>query len=136
MAQFNPEYAHDVLIPIAEAAYLPSLQADSLPPGYEVVGPITVSQNRVAAMAATAIRGALPPHLALVQRMRQDGDGFGWVLQNTQEHSLVAAFAARSLSKTGCMILIFCRLLTTPCRTMARCTKAFRRFTRWCAIAC
>jgi triacylglycerol lipase len=86
VAQFDPEYAHDVLIPIAEAAYLPSLQADSLPPGYEVVGPIKVNESRAAASAALA------PHLALVQRMRQDGDGFGWVVQNTQEHILVVSF--------------------------------------------
>jgi triacylglycerol lipase len=93
VAQFNPEYAHDVLIPIAEAAYLPSLQSDSLPPGYEVVGPIKVNESRAAEqIAAAAASAALPPHLALVQRMRQDGDGFGWVAQNRQEHTLVVSF--------------------------------------------
>jgi triacylglycerol lipase len=93
VARFDPEYAHDVLIPIAEAAYLPSLQPDSLPPGYEVVGPIKVNQARVAALAAAAAASPVPaPRLALVQRMRQDGDGFGWVVQNTQEHILVVSF--------------------------------------------
>src|ERR1019366_2298935 len=93
VAQFDPEYAHDVLLPIAEAAYLPSLQLDSLPPGYEVVGPIEVNESRAAAQSAgAAASAALAPYLALVQRMRQDGDGFGWVVQNTQEHTLVVSF--------------------------------------------
>ena len=92
MARFDAEFAYDVLIPIAEAAYVPVLRPDSLPSGYEMVGAITVNQDRAAAMAATAPAAALPPHLAMVQRMRQDGDGFGWVVQNTQEKIVVASF--------------------------------------------
>ncbi len=93
MARFDPEFALDVLIPIAEAAYLPVLQPDSLPPGYEAVGAITVNQVRAAALTAQAAASAAPaPHLAMVQRMRQDGDGFGWVVQNTAEQILAVSF--------------------------------------------
>jgi triacylglycerol lipase len=91
--QFNPEFAHHVLLPIAEAAYLPRLQFDSLPPGYELVGPIRVDQNAAGAqIVAAAPSATLAPHLALVQRMRRDGDGFGWVAQNTDKHILVVSF--------------------------------------------
>ena len=91
MPQFDPEFAHDVLIPIAEAAYLPSLPSDSLPSGYEVVGPIKVSRVRAAIVAAQASTSPAPAP-QLVERMRQDGDGFGWVVQNTEEHILVVSF--------------------------------------------
>ncbi len=88
MADFDIGFAHDVLIPIAEAAYLPNLAPDSLPPGYEVVGPITVNQIRAAAITAEAAT----PAARLVQRMRADGDGFGWAAQNMQEKILAITF--------------------------------------------
>ena len=81
MPQFDPEVAHDVLIPMAEAAYLPSLPSDSLPSGYEVVGPIKVSRVRAAIVAAQASTSPAPAP-QLVERMRQDGDGLersSWV---------------------------------------------------------
>jgi triacylglycerol lipase len=89
--QFSALFAHDVLLPIAEAAYLPALAADSLPAGYAVVGPITVSPLRFAALAAENLQSTAP-HLALMQAIRQSGDTFGWVLENLQEHTVVAAF--------------------------------------------
>ena len=93
MSRFDPEFAHDVLIPIAEAAYLPALQPDSLPTGYEPVGPLRVNQIRAAAITAEAMPSAAPaPHVALMQSMRKDGDTFGWVVQNTQTQTLVVSF--------------------------------------------
>jgi triacylglycerol lipase len=98
--RFDPEFAHDILIPIAEAAYIPNLQPDSLPPGYEIVGPIRVNQIRAAAIAAQAATSSSPSsHVALLQRMRADGDGFGWVVQNLQEHILAATFRGTLLLK-------------------------------------
>ena len=93
MDRFDPEFAHDVLIPIAEAAYLPTLQLDSLPAGYKPVGPLRVNQIRAAAITAEAAPSLAPArHVALMQSMRKDGDTFGWVVQNTQEQTLVVSF--------------------------------------------
>ncbi len=93
MVRFDPEFTHDVLIPIAEAAYLPELQSDSLPAGYEVVGPISVNVNNAAAqIAGAAAPEVLPPHLAMVQRMRRDSDEFGWIVQNRQQNILIVSF--------------------------------------------
>ena len=52
---------HDVLIPIAEAAYLPNLQSGSLPPGYEAVGPIRVNERAAAAQIVQARLPRLSP---------------------------------------------------------------------------
>jgi triacylglycerol lipase len=92
MATFDPKYAHDVLLPLAEAAYSAAAPAN-LPPNFQVVGPITVDPNHALAMAALAApAAALPYHLKLIQNMRKDGDVFGWVFQDTQSHTLVVSF--------------------------------------------
>jgi triacylglycerol lipase len=84
MSVFNPRFAHDTLLPIAEAAYVSSLQPGELPANYTVLGPITLDQAAVAA--------APPKHQVVMQKMMAVENFFGWVLQNTTEKTAVVAF--------------------------------------------
>ncbi len=78
MSMFDPEYAHDVLIPIAEAAYDNNPPID-LPPNFSVVGQILVNPGKVASALAATVAGAAAPQMLMVQKMRASGDGFdGW----------------------------------------------------------
>jgi predicted lipase len=91
MSTFDPQYAHDVLIPIAEAAYDNNLPID-LPSNFSVVGQIVVDPAKVAMALAAAVAGAAAPHMLMIQRMRASGDGFGWVVENKVDHTLVICF--------------------------------------------
>jgi triacylglycerol lipase len=88
VATFDPKFAHDILLPIAEAAYLPKVQANDLPANFSVVGPIVVDQTRFAALMAAAPL----QHAQVVAKMRASGDGFGWVIQNPQAKVVVVSF--------------------------------------------
>jgi len=88
MATFDPQFAHDILLPIAEAAYLQTLASDSLPSDYTVVGQITADTNKAQALAATAPAN----HQAMIQNLMSDGNFFGWVVENTQAKIAVVAF--------------------------------------------
>lgn len=89
MAMFDPRFAHDVTLRLAEAAYLPNPQPGSdLPTGYTVVGQIVIDQTQAASVRAIAS----PQHSMLVQKMLDEDMGFGWVLQNLQEHVVAVCF--------------------------------------------
>jgi hypothetical protein len=90
MSSFDPQFAHDILIPLAEAAYVANRNGLNLPLNYAVVGPISVSQGVVANLAAQ--NALLGPHPDLIGRMCASGDGFGWVVENAQEETVVATF--------------------------------------------
>ena len=93
MAQFEVQFAHDVLISLAEAAYLPLVSPDALPPGYEVVGPLRVNQIRAERVMAEATASmASAAQARMLAQMRKDGDGFGWVVRNERESILAVSF--------------------------------------------
>lgn len=92
MASFDPKFAHDILLLLAEAAYVPNQANLNFPQGYSVVGPITVNQARLTSLSLAAA----PVHAELVARMRAMGDGFGWVVQNASQQTVVVTFRGTS----------------------------------------
>src|SRR5260221_7209788 len=55
MAAFVPQFVHDTLLRLAEAAYLPNPDpATDLPADYDVVGQITADEAAATQLAATA----------------------------------------------------------------------------------
>src|SRR5712692_2174233 len=90
MSTFDPKFAHDVLLPIAEAAYLANVQPNNLPANYSVVGQITADQAKVAAIAA--IPQFQVQYVKLMAELQTAGNGFGWVVENKQDHTLVVSF--------------------------------------------
>ena len=55
MAAFIPQFAHDTLLKLAEAGYLPTINpATDLPAGYVVVGQITAGHQVAAQLVANA----------------------------------------------------------------------------------
>lgn len=90
MANFDPSFAHDVALRLAEAAYLPATPAAAdLPANYSVVGPITVDTVRATTLraAATAQQTAL-----LTKIIAAAPSGFGWVFQDLPEKTVVISF--------------------------------------------
>jgi triacylglycerol lipase len=77
---FDPQFARDVLLPIAVQSYPPSKTEPTPPlaPGYQEVGPIMVD-------------GLTPPD-PLLAKMLVDGRQFGIVVQNIQARILVISF--------------------------------------------
>jgi triacylglycerol lipase len=96
MSTFDPRYAHDVLLPLAEAGYVTGTPT-GLPANFSVVGPITVDPNHASVIAAAASLAApaapVAPEVKWVARMiASGGRGFGWLFQNTQDHVVVISF--------------------------------------------
>lgn len=89
MANFDPTFAHDVALRLAEAAYLPAPPASGdLPTNYSVVGPITVDPVR-----ATTLRGAATARQAsLLGKIIAGPSGFGWVFQDVAEKIVAISF--------------------------------------------
>jgi len=79
MAAFAPQFAHEILLKLAEAGYLQNLNpATDLPAGYDVVGQISADPAAAARLAA-----AIPiDHEPLMTMLVRSGPGFGWVVQN------------------------------------------------------
>lgn len=92
MSVFDPFFALNTLLPIAEAAYLADPNTLPLPSNYSVVGAITVDQSRLAALAA----GAPAPHAAFAAKIQASGNNFGWVVQNAAEQTVTIAFRGTS----------------------------------------
>lgn len=89
MANFDPTFAHDVALRLAEAAYLstPPAAAD-LPANYSLVGPITVDAVR----ASTLRTAATAQQAALLGKILAAPSGFGWVFQDVAEKIAVISF--------------------------------------------
>jgi len=92
VATFDIQYAHGVLLILAEAAY-DANEPTNLPPDFAVVGPITVNQAKANAFAATAS----PQYSAMLAAMRAQGDRFGWVFQDLQHGAVVISFRGTAL---------------------------------------
>jgi triacylglycerol lipase len=89
MATFLPQFEHDVLLRLAEAAYLQSLNpATDLPSGYDVVGQITANLQA----AAQLMEEAPIQHQQMLTMLAASGPGFGWVLQNAASGIAAATF--------------------------------------------
>jgi len=89
MAAFVPQFDHDTLLRLAEAAYLQNLNpATDLPAGYVVVGQITANQPAAAQLMATAPI----QHQQLLTMLAASGPGFGWVAQNVADGIVIATF--------------------------------------------
>jgi triacylglycerol lipase len=89
MATFVPQFDHDTLLRLAEAAYLQNLNpATDLPAGYAVVGQIMADQR----VAAQAMATAPVQHQQLLTMLAATGPGFGWVAQNVVEGIAIATF--------------------------------------------
>lgn len=89
MAAFVPQFVHDTLLGLAEAAYLQNLDpATDLPAGYDVVGQITADQAAAAQLAAPAS----VQHRQLLTTFAASGRGFGWVAQNVVDGIAIATF--------------------------------------------
>jgi triacylglycerol lipase len=89
MATFLPQFEHDTLLQLAEAAYLQSLNpATDLPSGYVAVGQIIADQQAAAQLMATAPI----QHQQMLTMLAAPGPGFGWVVQNVANGIAVATF--------------------------------------------
>jgi hypothetical protein len=89
MATFVPQFAHDTLLKLAEAAYLQNLNpATDLPAGYVVAGQITANP----AVAAQLVATAPTRHQELLRSLAASGPGFGWVVQSVADGIAIAAF--------------------------------------------
>jgi triacylglycerol lipase len=89
MATFVPQFAHDTLLKLAEAAYLQTINPPTdLPAGYVVVGQITADQ----AMTARLMAVAPIQHQELLSSLAASGPGFGWVVQSIADGIAIAAF--------------------------------------------
>jgi hypothetical protein len=87
MSSFDPLFAHDTLLLLAEAAYVSDPNQLSLPPAYSsVVGQITVNRTMLSPLAAASSR-----NVRLLASVESAGS-FGWVIQNVQEQTVVVAF--------------------------------------------
>jgi triacylglycerol lipase len=89
MAAFTPQFAHDILLRLAQAAYLQNLNpATDLPSGYVVIGQITADPI-VATQSMT-----MPPiqRQQLLAALAASGPGFGWVAQNVADGVAIATF--------------------------------------------
>ncbi|HEV2386900.1 MAG TPA: lipase family protein [Candidatus Acidoferrales bacterium] len=92
MSIFDPAFARNTLLPIAQAAYLADQGALALPANYAVVGQIAADPAKLNALAA----GATTARAALAQRIQASGTAFGWVVQNAAEQIVVVAFRGTS----------------------------------------
>ena len=87
MASFDPQFAHDTLLKLAEAAYLETINpATDLPAGYVIVGQITADQATAAQLLATAPA----QHQQMLAKLATSGSGFGWVVQNVADGIAIA----------------------------------------------
>jgi triacylglycerol lipase len=87
MASFDPQFAHDTLLKLAEAAYLQTINpATDLPAGYVVVGQIEADT----AVAAQLMATAPAQHQQLLTTLAASGSGFGWVVQNVPDGIAIA----------------------------------------------
>jgi triacylglycerol lipase len=94
MSSFDPQFAHDILLLLAEAAYVADPTKLNLPPNYSLVGQIAVDPAQAAALSTYA--ALLPGHRDLITRMRAESDVFGWVVENTQTKTLAVSFRGTS----------------------------------------
>jgi predicted lipase len=92
MARFDPRFAHDTLLLLAEAAYIANPGELKLPANYAVVGQITVDQPRLAAL----FRATANPRANLLARVQATANAFGWVFQDVQAETVVVAFRGTS----------------------------------------
>src|SRR5258708_6133538 len=89
MAAFVPQFVHDTLLRLAEAAYLPNPDpATDLPADYDVVGQITADEAAATQLAATAP----VQHRQLLTTFAASGRDFGWVAQNVVDGIAIATF--------------------------------------------
>src|SRR5690242_10899711 len=87
MSSFDPRFAHDTLLLLAEAAYVSDPNQLSLPPTYSsVVGQIMVNRAILGSLAARS-----SGNVRLLASVESAGS-FGWVIQNVQEQTVVVAF--------------------------------------------
>jgi hypothetical protein len=103
MASFNPQFAHDTLLKLAEAAYLQTINpATDLPAGYDLVGQITQDPTTAAQLMATAPA----QHQQLWTALAASGSGFGWVVQNVADGIAIATIRGTQSVETGWTIWI------------------------------
>ena len=94
MSSFDPQFALDVLLPLAEAAYVADEDQLSLPQGFSVVGQIRLDKAKMTAMVAQA---APSPHQAtLLAQLQASSNAFGWVVQNTTTQTVAVTFRGTS----------------------------------------
>jgi triacylglycerol lipase len=92
MAQFDPRFARDTLLLLAEAAYIPDKTQLTLPPNYTVVGPISLDKPKLVASFAAAIK----PRPSLLAALQASPDIFGWIFQDASMGTVVASFRGTS----------------------------------------
>jgi triacylglycerol lipase len=89
MAAFAPQFAHEILLKFAEAAYRQSLNpATDLPAGYVIVGQITADP----AVATQPMATSPIQRQQLLAALAASGPGFGWVAQNVSDGTAIATF--------------------------------------------
>src|SRR5258707_13924323 len=89
MAAFVPQFVHDTLLRLAEAAYLPNPDpATDLPADYDVVGQITADEAAAKQVAATAPG----QHQQLLTTFVASGRDFCLVCENVIDGIAIATF--------------------------------------------
>jgi len=86
---FNPRFAHDVLLLLAEAAYAPGLKPGDrqIPPNYTLVGKITMNQTKALSMTRRN-----QSDQKLLRVLLEDGNFFGWVMKNVEDGIVAVTF--------------------------------------------
>ncbi|MFZ0213846.1 MAG: lipase family protein [Candidatus Acidiferrales bacterium] len=90
MSSFDPQFAYNVLLPLAEDAYLADHTSSQfqLPAGYSVIGQIMIDPPTLVAMIAKASI----KNQAFLAKVQAAGNSFGWVLQNQAAKTAVVTF--------------------------------------------
>ena len=89
IAPFDPAFAIDVMLPLAQAAY-DVARGDNpvLPTGFNITGKITVDQNQFLVAMATAVAS----QRRMMDAMKVDGNIFGVTAVNAATKTVVASF--------------------------------------------
>ncbi len=90
MSSFDPQFAYNVLLPLAEDAYLATQTPGQfqLPAGYNVVGQIMIDPPTLAAR----ILKVSAKNQAFLRKVQSAANAFGWVLQNPGAKTVIVTF--------------------------------------------